>query len=138
MGKSWSSSRSANGLAALGDQSIVHGVLERLTPAQRALLHREAPERITLPGGRSLKVRYEENRPPWIESRLQDFWGMKSAPSVCGGRAPLTVHLLAPNRRAVQVTQDLAGFWERHYPELRRRLQRRYPKHSWPEPGCSR
>ena len=50
-----------------------------------------------------------------------------------GGRAPLVLHLLAPNQRAVQVTTDLAGFWDRHYPAIRRELMRRYPRHSWPE-----
>ena len=50
-----------------------------------------------------------------------------------GGRVPVVLHLLAPNRRAVQVTTDLAGFWERHYPALRRELMRRYPRHDWPE-----
>jgi ATP-dependent helicase HrpB len=77
-------------------------------------------------------VHYEPDKMPWIESALQDFIGMKSTPSICSGRVPLTVHLLAPNRRPVQVTQDLPGFWERHYPALHRQLQRRYPKHFWP------
>ena len=54
-------------------------------------------------------------------------------PSVAGGRVPLVLHLLAPNQRAVQVTTDLAGFWDRHYPALRRELMRRYPRHAWPE-----
>ena len=93
----------------------------------------ETGERIGLPGGRKLKVHYETERPPWVESRLQDFFGMKRTPAICAGRQPLTVHLLAPNMRPVQVTQDLAGFWKIHYPELRRQLKRRYPKHAWPE-----
>ncbi|MGE3673434.1 MAG: ATP-dependent helicase C-terminal domain-containing protein, partial [Polyangiaceae bacterium] len=58
-------------------------------------------------------------------------------PSIAGGRVPLTLHLLAPNRRAIQVTQDLAGFWQRAYPELRRQLSRRYPRHEWPEDGAN-
>jgi ATP-dependent helicase HrpB len=92
-----------------------------------------APEKVTLAGGRQVTVRYEDGRPPWIESRLQDFFGMTRAPAVAGGRVPLVVHLLAPNGRAVQVTSDLAGFWTRHYPSVRRELMRRYPKHRWPE-----
>jgi len=80
-------------------------------------------------------VQYVAGQPPWIESRLQDFFGMQAGPSVCSGRVPLTLHLLAPNQRAVQVTADLAGFWERHYPSIRRELQRRYPRHAWPEDG---
>jgi ATP-dependent helicase HrpB len=58
---------------------------------------------------------------------------MAQGPSVAGGRVPLVLHLLAPSGRAQQVTTDLAGFWERHYPALRRELSRRYPRHAWPE-----
>ncbi|MEQ1883840.1 MAG: ATP-dependent helicase HrpB [Bryobacteraceae bacterium] len=89
------------------------------------------PEKLRLPGGRELKVHYETGKPPWIESRLQDFFGVRETPRV--GNTPVVVHLLAPNRRPVQVTTDLAGFWERLYPEVRRELSRRYPKHKWPE-----
>ena len=94
-------------------------------------LDRLAPERLTLPGGRQVKVHYERGKPPWIESRLQDFFGVRETPRI--GSTPVVVHLLAPNRRPVQVTSDLAGFWERLYPQVRRELSRRYPKHKWPE-----
>ncbi len=94
-------------------------------------LDRLAPERISLPGGRQVRVHYEPGKPPWIESRLQDFFGVKETPRI--GNTPVVVHLLAPNRRPVQVTSDLAGFWERLYPQVRRELSRRYPKHKWPE-----
>ena len=80
-------------------------------------------------------MHYERDRPPWIESRLQDFFGMQAGPAVCSGRVPLVLHLLAPNGRAVQVTRDLAGFWRQHYPAIRRELSRRYPRHAWPEDG---
>jgi ATP-dependent helicase HrpB len=90
-----------------------------------------APERLRLPGGRQVKVRYEKGKPPWIESRLQDFFGVRETPRI--GNVPVVVHLLAPNRRPVQVTTDLAGFWERLYPQVRRELSRKYPKHHWPE-----
>jgi len=92
-----------------------------------------APERLTV-NGRQVKVHYEAGKPPWIESRLQDFFGLRETPRV--GSTPVVVHLLAPNRRPVQITSDLAGFWERLYPQVRRELARRYPKHKWPEnPG---
>ena len=68
-----------------------------------------------------------------MESRLQDFLGLKEGPRIAGGRVPLVLHLLAPNNRALQVTTDLAGFWQRTYRELRPQLSRRYPKHHWPE-----
>ncbi|HEY2899829.1 MAG TPA: ATP-dependent helicase C-terminal domain-containing protein [Polyangia bacterium] len=96
-----------------------------------------APEAVTLPGGRKVTINYESGQPPWIASRLQDFFGMRIGPAVGGGRVPLTLHLLAPNQRAVQVTRDLESFWQKHYPPLRRELGRRYPKHAWPEDGAT-
>jgi ATP-dependent helicase HrpB len=90
-----------------------------------------APERITLASTRSTKINYEEGKPPWVESYLQDFFGTKNIPSA--GRIPIVLHLLAPNKRAVQVTTDLPGFWERHYPAIRKELMRKYPRHAWPE-----
>jgi ATP-dependent helicase HrpB len=104
------------------------GLLSSLTPPN---LTRLAPERLTLPGSRTVKVHYEPGKPPWIESRLQDFFGVHQTPRVAG--VPVVVHLLAPNHRPVQVTTDLRGFWERLYPQVRRELSRRYPKHKWPE-----
>jgi ATP-dependent helicase HrpB len=90
-----------------------------------------APTRLQLPSGRRAKVEYAPGQPPWVSSRLQDFFGMKQSPSIAG--VPLVVHLLAPNQRPVQVTSDLAGFWDRHYPQIRKELMRRYPRHQWPE-----
>lgn len=113
----------------------LEALLSLLLGEDRPRLDRLFPTRITLPSGRQLRVHYEEGRPPWVESRLQDFFGMTEGPAIAGGEIPLTLHLLAPNQRAVQVTQDLAGFWERHYPSLRKELGRRYPKHAWPEDG---
>jgi ATP-dependent helicase HrpB len=96
-------------------------------------LEQVAPERIRLPSGRQTKVHYEPGKPPWIASRLQDFFGMRETPRIGPEQTPVVVHLLAPNQRAVQTTSDLAGFWERLYPQVRRELMRRYPRHSWPE-----
>jgi ATP-dependent helicase HrpB len=104
-----------------------------LTPAQAQLVERLAPERVSLPGGRALRIDYAAGRPPSVASRLQDFFGLAEGPRIAGGALPLVLHLLAPNQRAVQVTADLAGFWQRHYPSLRRELCRRYPKHAWPD-----
>ncbi len=104
----------------------------QLTAEQRRILE-EFPDQLRLPGGRRIRIHYEPGRPPWAESRLQDFFGMKATPVLGRGRVPLVLHLLAPNQRAVQVTTDLAGFWARAYPALRKELGRRYPRHSWPE-----
>jgi ATP-dependent helicase HrpB len=92
-----------------------------------------APARIHLPNGRPTKVHYDRGKPPWIASRLQDFFGMRDTPRIGPKGTPVVVHLLAPNQRPVQTTSDLGGFWERLYPQVRRQLMRRYPKHSWPE-----
>ncbi|MFT3709807.1 MAG: ATP-dependent helicase HrpB [Archangium sp.] len=115
----------------LEEASLLDALQSRLTPQQAQVLAREAPSQLTLPGGRTVKIAWEPGKPPWIESRLQDFFGMVKGPMV--GRTPLVLHLLAPNYNAVQVTTDLAGFWDRHYPAVRRELMRQYPKHSWPE-----
>jgi ATP-dependent helicase HrpB len=94
---------------------------------------RLAPERVTLTMGRAIPIAYDPGKPPSIASRLQDFFGMVDGPRIGAGRVPLVLELLAPNHRAVQVTRDLAGFWERHYPAVRKELIRKYPRHSWPE-----
>jgi ATP-dependent RNA helicase HrpB len=105
--------------------------LEQRVGAQ--VLNNIAPARIRLPNGRQTKVHYERGKPPWISSRLQDFFGMSDTPRIGVERTPVVVHLLAPNQRPVQTTSDLAGFWERLYPQVRRELMRKYPKHRWPE-----
>lgn len=108
-----------------------------LDPKARAALDRLAPDQVTLPGGRRVRVEYIQGQPPAIRSRLQDFFGMRRGPAICEGRVALTLHLLAPNGRAQQVTQDLESFWERHYPAVRRELMRKYPRHPWPEDGAA-
>jgi ATP-dependent helicase HrpB len=101
--------------------------------ANPKLLNDIAPTRMRLPSGRQAQIHYETGKPPWVASRLQDFFGMRQTPRIANGQVPLVVHLLAPNQRPVQTTSDLAGFWERLYPQVRRELSRRYPKHAWPE-----
>lgn len=110
-------------------------LLSELTTEQQRMLEREAPREIRLPSGRNARIHYDSGRPPWLESRLQDFFGLSEGPRLCGGRVPVTLHLLSPNGRAVQVTTDLLGFWQRHYATVRRELMRRYPRHAWPEDG---
>jgi ATP-dependent helicase HrpB len=117
------------------DEVRAAGLLDALQKASgvsAAALDRLAPERATLAAGRSVMIRYESGRPPSIASRIQDFFGMSDGPRI-GRGTPLVLELLAPNRRAVQVTTDLAGFWQRHYPAIRKELMRKYPKHHWPE-----
>jgi len=123
------------GLQSFGDlrdaaRNFIPLLKERLN---MKLLDKIAPLNIRLKNGRQTKIHYEEGRPPWISSRLQDFFGMQETPRIGPDNTPLVIHLLAPNHRAVQTTTDLAGFWERLYPQVRRELLRRYPKHEWPE-----
>lgn len=110
---------------------------KQLIPSLRRSLPRElddvAPEKLKLTRGREVRVHYEANQPPWIESRLQDFFGMRETPRLARGKVAVVVRLLAPNHRPVQMTTDLAGFWDRLYPQVRKELSRRYPKHQWPE-----
>jgi ATP-dependent helicase HrpB len=118
---------------AAGHGGLIEMLRRKLSPGQSRLLAQMAPEFVAIAGRRQVRVNYESRKPPWIESRLQDFFGMTEGPKIAGGRVALVLHLLAPNRRPVQVTTDLGGFWERTYPQVRRELSRRYPKHSWPE-----
>lgn len=108
-------------------------LLASLDATQRRLLDDAAPERVELPGGRRTKVEYPQDAAPFIESRLQDFFGMADGPKIARGRVALVLHLLAPNQRAVQVTTDLAGFWSKHYPAIAKELRRKYPRHPFPD-----
>lgn len=96
-------------------------------------LREHAPQTLRLKQGRQVKIHYERGKTPWIASRLQDFFGMNDSPRLGPKRKPVVIHLLAPNQRPLQTTTDLAGFWTRLYPEVRRELMRRYPRHPWPE-----
>ncbi len=126
-----------NSFAELRAVSLLDAIQEAAAgtqdPTLARRLERFAPETVSLPGRSRVRVEYEWERPPWIASRLQDFFTATSGPTIAEGNAPLVLHLLAPNRRAVQVTTDLEGFWQRHYPRIRKELRRRYPRHAWPE-----
>jgi ATP-dependent helicase HrpB len=111
-------------------QSLIPN-LEQIAGAQR--VRDLAPASVRLPNGRQTRVHYESGKPPWIASRLQDFFGLRDTPRIGPDRTPVVVHLLGPNHRPVQMTSDLAGFWDRLYPQVRRELMRRYPRHQWPE-----
>ena len=120
-------------LQAMSWPDEVIQALELRQPGYSHELAKWMPTHFQLPNGRRTPIHYRLDQPPWIESRLQDFFGLKQGPSIAGSRIALTLHLLAPNQRAVQVTRDLPGFWERVYPEIRGELSRRYPRHAWPE-----
>jgi len=96
-------------------------------------LNRHAPERMEVPSGNHIRLTYEEGRPPILAARIQELFGMQSTPRIAGGRVTLLLHLLAPNMRPQQVTDDLESFWNTTYATVRKDLRRRYPKHDWPE-----
>ncbi len=104
-----------------------------LTRDQQRALATEAPERITVPSGSQIRLAYEPGRPPVLAVRIQELFGLDHTPTVAGGRVAVKLHLLAPNQRPQQVTDDLASFWANTYPAVRSELRGRYPKHYWPE-----
>ena len=110
----------------------VKGVVKSwLSGAQQALLDKHAPERLALGNGRSPKVAYEKGAPPHIALRIQELYDVQTTPRIAMGRVAVLVHVLAPNMRPVQITQDLVNFWREHYPQVKKELQRKYPKHEW-------
>ena len=108
-------------------------LLERLTWQQRAALDELAPTHITVPSGSRVPVDYSDPAQPVLAVRLQEMFGCAETPRIAGGRAALTLHLLSPAQRPLQVTRDLAGFWRTSYFDVRREMRGRYPKHDWPE-----
>ena len=99
----------------------------------RSRLDTLAPTHITVPTGSRVPVNYADPRLPVLAVRLQELFGLAETPAVGGGRVPLTLHLLSPAGRPVQVTRDLGGFWKSSYFDVRKDLRGRYPKHAWPE-----
>jgi ATP-dependent helicase HrpB len=104
-----------------------------LLPAQLQAIEREAPERLTVPSGSRAPIRYQAGQRPVLAVRIQELFGMADTPRIAGGRVPLLLHLLAPNQRPQQVTDDLKSFWNNAYQQVRKELRVRYPKHAWPE-----
>jgi ATP-dependent helicase HrpB len=104
-----------------------------LEPGTRSRLDRLAPERLVLPSGRTAALDYREDGSVAAAAKLQELFGLAETPRVGPARTPVVFELLAPNGRPVQTTRDLRSFWERTYPEVRRELRGRYPRHPWPE-----
>ncbi len=122
--------------------AVAHGCSQRpwldflrgtLTYDQLRIVEAEAPERIEVPSGSHIQLEYAEGRPPVLAARIQEMFGLAETPRVARGRVKVLLHLLAPNYRPQQVTDDLASFWKNGYPSVRKELRGRYPKHSWPE-----
>ncbi|MBT8355051.1 MAG: ATP-dependent helicase HrpB [Desulfofustis sp.] len=96
-------------------------------------LNRLAPTTIIVASGSRIRLRYQPGEPPLLAVRIQEMFGMQGTPVICEGKIPVLLHLLSPAQRPLQVTSDLAGFWQRTYPEIRKELKGRYPKHFWPD-----
>ncbi|NUR20456.1 MAG: ATP-dependent helicase HrpB, partial [Gemmatimonadaceae bacterium] len=108
-------------------------LLDRLGWKRRAELDAIAPTHVEVPSGSRIPVDYSDAGAPVLAVRLQEMFGLTETPRVGGGRVPLTLHLLSPAHRPVQVTRDLAGFWRTGYFDVRKDLRGRYPKHHWPD-----
>ena len=104
-----------------------------LDPGTRGRLDRLAPERLPLPSGRTCALEYREDGSVVAAAKLQELFGLAETPRIGPRQVPVVFELLAPNGRPVQTTRDLRGFWERTYPEVRKELRGRYPRHPWPE-----
>lgn len=108
-------------------------LLRALSWQQRAQLDQLAPTHVVVPTGSHIFIDYEDPGAPFAAVRLQEVFGMRETPRLAGGRVPLTLQLLSPAQRPVQVTRDLASFWKNGYFEVKKELKGRYPKHYWPD-----
>ncbi len=122
--------RRADDLSRVDLTEVLLGVLGR---QRRAVLDRLAPTHIEVPSGSRIRVDYTDPEAPALAVRLQEVFGLTESPRIGGGRIPVTMHLLSPASRPVQVTRDLAGFWRNTYFEVRKDLKGRYPRHRWPD-----
>jgi len=120
-------------LDALGADELSQALASLFDYEQRRQLDQHAPESLTVPSGQVRRLDYAAGEPPVLAVKLQELFGLADTPRVAGGRVPVTLHLLSPAGRPIQVTQDLKGFWERTYPEVKKELKGRYPRHPWPE-----
>jgi len=110
-------------------RAALHGLLQGRQPARLETL---APTHYAVPSGSRIAIDYTGGNPT-IAVRLQEVFGLLQSPTIAGGRSALTLQLLSPAQRPVQVTRDLASFWRSGYAEVRKELKGRYPKHYWPE-----
>lgn len=126
-------------LDALGEDELGEALKSHFDWALRQRIDALAPTRIVVPSGMERRIEYawddavDAPVPPVLAVKLQELFGLADTPRVADGRIPVTLHLLSPGGRPLQVTQDLRSFWERTYPEVRKEMKGRYPKHPWPD-----
>jgi ATP-dependent helicase HrpB len=112
---------------------LVAALNARLDWKRRQRLDEGAPTHLAVPSGSRVRLAYRPGEAPVLAVKLQEMFGLADTPRVAWGRVAVTLHLLSPARRPIQVTQDLRGFWERTYAEVKKELRGRYPKHPWPD-----
>lgn len=120
-------------LDAISPAELSNALSARLDFAMRRALDEQAPVAIRVPSGLERRIVYAADAPPVLAVKLQELFGLADTPRIADGRVPLTLHLLSPGGRPIQVTQDLGSFWTRTYPEVKKELKGRYPKHPWPD-----
>ncbi|MFA6229147.1 MAG: ATP-dependent helicase HrpB [Rhodanobacter sp.] len=120
-------------LDALAGETLSQALASLFDHEQQRLLDAHVPESLTVPSGQQRRIEYMPGEPPVLAVKLQELFGLAETPRVGSGRMPVTLHLLSPAGRPIQVTQDLKGFWERTYPEVKKELKGRYPRHPWPD-----
>ncbi|MCQ4165612.1 ATP-dependent helicase HrpB [Tahibacter harae] len=120
-------------LDALRAEDLSQALSAMLDFDQRRALDAQAPTTLRVPSGNERRIEYAAGQPPVLAVKLQELFGLADTPRIAQGRVPLTLHLLSPAQRPIQVTQDLKGFWERTYPEVKKELKGRYPRHPWPD-----
>ena len=122
--------RKASDLKKLNMETII---LSSLEWTQQKALEQLAPTHFTVPSGSQIRIDYSDQKNPVLPVKLQEMFGATETPSIGSGKIPLTVHLLSPAGRPLQVTRDLISFWKNGYPSVRAEMRGRYPKHPWPE-----
>jgi ATP-dependent helicase HrpB len=122
--------RSAQGLSGL---NILPALKARLSRDYARLLDERAPVSITVPSGNRVTLDYTSGDRPILAVKLQEMFGLADTPMIASGRVKILLHLLSPACRPVQITQDLKGFWSNGYPQVKKDLKGRYPKHPWPD-----
>jgi len=120
-------------LRSLQAVNLTTALLHLLTWSQRQRLDSVLPTHYTVPTGSRLPIRYDADKPPALAVRIQEMFGEAQNPTVAEGRIPLVLELLSPAQRPLQITRDLAAFWRGAWPEVRKEMKGRYPKHLWPE-----
>ncbi len=120
-------------LDALGEQELGEALKSGLDWSLRQKLDTLAPRRITVPSGMERGIHYVHGHAPVLAVKLQELFGLADTPRIADGRVPLTLHLLSPGGKPLQVTQDLRSFWANTYPEVKKEMKGRYPRHPWPD-----